>query len=123
MSRDDAALLGESYDRLRIIEHRLQMIEDRQTHCLPREAQAIDNVARLDGLADGAALVGELKTITAQVTMRFHSKLIAASRDKDGNVIDGRAERVTDITDVWTFARDVSSRDPNWKLVATEAGH
>jgi predicted lipid-binding transport protein (Tim44 family) len=26
------------------------------------------------------------------------------------------------VTDVWTFARDISSRDPNWKLVATEAG-
>src|SRR5881394_2242518 len=29
---------------------------------------------------------------------------------------------ITDATDVWTFARDLSSRDPNWKLVATEAG-
>jgi predicted lipid-binding transport protein (Tim44 family) len=43
------------------------------------------------------------------------------TRDKNGNVIDGNAEKVTDVTDVWTFARDVSSRDPNWKLVATEA--
>ncbi|HEX2536755.1 MAG TPA: Tim44/TimA family putative adaptor protein, partial [Pseudolabrys sp.] len=65
----------------------------------------------------------ELRARTAQVTVRFHSTLITATRDKDGNVIDGSAERVTDITDVWTFARDVSSRDPNWKLVATEAGH
>jgi predicted lipid-binding transport protein (Tim44 family) len=65
----------------------------------------------------------ELRARTAQVTVRFHSKLITATRDKDGNVIDGSAERVTDITDMWTFARDVSSRDPNWKLVATEAGH
>ena len=45
-----------------------------------------------------------------------------STRDKNGNVIDGNAEKVTDVTDVWTFARDVSSRDPNWKLVATEAG-
>lgn len=65
----------------------------------------------------------ELKARTAQVTVRFHSKLITATRDGNGNVIDGSAERVTDITDVWTFARDVSSRDPNWKLVATEAEH
>ena len=43
-------------------------------------------------------------------------------RDKDGNVIDGSPDKVTDVTDVWTFARDLSSRDPNWKLVATEAG-
>jgi predicted lipid-binding transport protein (Tim44 family) len=65
----------------------------------------------------------ELRARNAQVTVRFHSKLITATRDKNGNVIDGSAERVTDITDVWTFARDVTSRDPNWKLVATEAGH
>ena len=59
---------------------------------------------------------------TAQLTVKFQSKLVSATRDKNGNVIDGNAERVSDVTDVWTFARDTSSRDPNWKLVATEAG-
>ena len=60
---------------------------------------------------------------TAQVTIRFVSQLVSVTRDKSGNVIDGNPEKVTDVTDVWTFARDLSSRDPNWKLVATEAGH
>jgi predicted lipid-binding transport protein (Tim44 family) len=60
---------------------------------------------------------------TAQVTIRFISQLVSVTRDKAGNVIDGNPEKVTDVTDVWTFARDLSSRDPNWKLVATEAGH
>jgi predicted lipid-binding transport protein (Tim44 family) len=46
----------------------------------------------------------------------------SVTRAKDGAVIDGNPDKVTDVTDVWTFARDVSSRDPNWKLVATEAG-
>jgi len=64
----------------------------------------------------------ELRGRTAQLTVRFQSQLVTATRDKDGNVIDGSAEKVTDVTDVWTFARDLSSRDPNWKLVATEAG-
>jgi glutamate-ammonia-ligase adenylyltransferase len=75
VSRDDAALLGASYDRLRVIEHRLQMIEDRQTHALPKDANAIDNVARLDGLADGAALVDELRAISTQVAARYDSLL------------------------------------------------
>ena len=70
--------------------------------------------------ADIAA--AEMRGRTAQVTVRFVSQLISVTRDKDGNVIDGNADKVTDVTDVWTFARDVSSRDPNWKLVATEAG-
>src|SRR5580698_3602204 len=42
---------------------------------------------------------------TAQITVRFISKLISATRDRDGAVIDGNAEKVTDVTDVWTFAR------------------
>jgi predicted lipid-binding transport protein (Tim44 family) len=72
---------------------------------------------------DEAEITGaELRGRTAQVTVRFQSKLVSATRDKNGNVVDGNAERVTDVTDVWTFARDASSRDPNWKLVATEAG-
>ncbi len=64
----------------------------------------------------------EMRGKTAQLTVHFKSKLVSATRDKNGNVIDGNAERVTDVTDVWTFARETSSRDPNWKLVATEAG-
>ncbi len=59
---------------------------------------------------------------TAQITVRFVSKLISATRDRAGAVIDGNADKVTDVTDVWTFARDIASRDPNWKVVATEAG-
>jgi predicted lipid-binding transport protein (Tim44 family) len=72
---------------------------------------------------DGSTVTGaELRGRTAQITIRFISKLISATRGRSGNVIDGNAEKVTDVTDVWTFARDVSSRDPNWKVVATEAG-
>jgi len=65
----------------------------------------------------------ELRKRMAQITVRFVSQLISVTRDKDGNLIDGDPEKATNITDVWTFARDMSSRDPNWKLVATEAGH
>jgi len=72
---------------------------------------------------DGATMTAaELRSRTAQITVRFVSKLISATRDRSGNVIVGSAERVSDVTDVWTFARDISSRDPNWKVVATEAG-
>jgi glutamate-ammonia-ligase adenylyltransferase len=64
---ETAQLLGDSYDSLRRIEHRLQMVADRQTHRLPQDAAAIDSVARLDGLPDGAALIAELRGITANV--------------------------------------------------------
>jgi predicted lipid-binding transport protein (Tim44 family) len=64
----------------------------------------------------------EMRARTAQVTVRFISQLISVTRDKDGTVIEGSPDKVTEVTDVWTFARDISSRDPNWKLIATEAG-
>ena len=64
----------------------------------------------------------ELRGKIAQITIRFVSQLVSATRDRNGAVIEGSADKVTNVTDVWTFARDVTSRDPNWKLVATEAG-
>jgi predicted lipid-binding transport protein (Tim44 family) len=71
---------------------------------------------------DKADIAGaSLKGSTAQVTVRFLSKLISATRDKSGAVIDGDPVKVGDVTDIWTFARDTTSRDPNWKLVATES--
>ena len=73
----DAEELGESYDRLRVIEHRLQMVRDRQTHALPDAAEDIDNVARLDGLPDGAVLIAELQDVTARVGERFDRLLEA----------------------------------------------
>ena len=74
---ENAVVLGEAYDRLRAIEHRLQMVHDRQTHALP-QGEALDNVAQLDGLANGAALVAELTDIT-QRTGRIYEELIGRS--------------------------------------------
>ncbi len=77
-----------------------------------------------------SSLVGILKTAfvkadvvgrKAVVTLRFVSELISARRNKSGEVIDGDDKKIREITDVWTFERDVSSSDPNWTLVATEA--
>ena len=73
---------------------------------------------------DKAELVGaEARDRTAQLTVRFVSQMISVTRDKAGAIVDGNPDKVTDITDVWTFARDVTSRDPNWKLVGTGSAH
>lgn len=62
----------------------------------------------------------DVKDKTAQVTMRFASKLITATKDKAGVTIDGSAEQVVDVVDEWTFSRQLGSRDPAWWLVATD---
>ena len=72
---------------------------------------------------DKAEITGaEVQGKTAQLSLRFLSKLITVTRDAAGAVVDGSPDTVVDVTDVWTFARALGSRDPNWKLVATEAG-
>jgi predicted lipid-binding transport protein (Tim44 family) len=58
-----------------------------------------------------------------RVTVRFVSQLISARRNRAGEVIDGSLEKAARIVDLWTFARNPASRDPNWKLVATETAH
>ncbi|MEL7304054.1 MAG: Tim44/TimA family putative adaptor protein, partial [Pseudomonadota bacterium] len=57
----------------------------------------------------------------ANVTVKFQSQLISATRDKGGEVISGDPQRVQDVTDIWTFARDLSTQDPNWKLIGTQS--
>lgn len=65
----------------------------------------------------GAELVGD----EAQVTVSFVSQIISATHDADQELIEGDLQEVAEITDAWTFARPAPSRDPNWKLIATDA--
>jgi len=56
----------------------------------------------------------------AQLTVCFHSEMIQALVAKDGTVLEGNDKGIRVVEDIWTFERDVTSRDPNWKLVATD---
>ena len=91
-------------------------------HISEREARGETVETKFVSIDQSTISAAELRGRTAQITVRFVSKLVSATRDRSGAVIDGNAEKVTDVTDVWTFARDVSSRDPNWKVAATETG-
>jgi predicted lipid-binding transport protein (Tim44 family) len=88
------------------------VIKDREKHEQKTETRFVS--------IDKAELVGaELRERTAQLTIRFVSQMISVTRDKMGTIVDGNPDKVADITDIWTFARDMNSRDPNWKLVGT----
>lgn len=60
----------------------------------------------------------------SEVTVRFVSQLITAIRNQDGEIISGDDKSVKEVTDIWTFKRDISTPDalanPNWLLVATQ---
>jgi len=75
---------------------------------------SIDEMDVVEGAAKGGA---------AQISVRFSTKMITATRDKTGAVIHGDPDLVISTDDLWTFAREIGSSDPTWRLVATESDH
>jgi predicted lipid-binding transport protein (Tim44 family) len=77
----------------------------------------------LVGIDKADIIEAEMKDKQALVTVKFVSELISVTRDADGEVVEGDPKKVREVTDIWTFARELASRNPNWKLVATEAAN
>lgn len=67
ISGSDSEVLSSAYGLLRTIEHRLQMLDDRQTHSLPDQQADLDRAARLHGLKDGAGLIALLQPVVERV--------------------------------------------------------
>ncbi|GEO80874.1 Tim44/TimA family putative adaptor protein [Pararhodospirillum oryzae] len=61
----------------------------------------------------------ELRGRDALVTVRFVTEQVNVTRDAADAIVEGDPNHVDDVTDIWTFRRDVTSPDPNWELVAT----
>jgi predicted lipid-binding transport protein (Tim44 family) len=88
-----------------------------------RESRGEKLESNLVGIDKADIIEAEVKNRTAYVTVKFVSELISVTRDADGNVVEGDPKKVREVTDIWTFAREVGSKNPNWKLVATEAAN
>ncbi|MGF7158599.1 putative lipid-binding transport protein (Tim44 family) [Rhodoligotrophos appendicifer] len=86
-----------------------------------REQEGQVNETTFVGIDDATIIDARLDRRQANVTIRFTSELITSTKDREGNIVDGDPKKVREVKDIWTFARDTSSRDPNWKLVGTEA--
>ncbi len=57
----------------------------------------------------------------AAITVRFVSDQISETTDREGKSVAG-TDAVTEITDLWTFERNLSQPDPAWRLSATRSG-
>lgn len=77
------------------------------------------------GIKRADIVEAELKGGTAYITVRFVSELLTAIYDKAGAVISGDPQKISDVTDIWTFSRDVSSArarsNLNWLLEETQS--
>ena len=55
----------------------------------------------------------------ATISLKFVGELTSVVRDAEGEIVEGDPNEIKRQTDVWTFARNMGSDDPNWTLVAT----
>jgi predicted lipid-binding transport protein (Tim44 family) len=84
-----------------------------------REAKKLKTEFTFIGLKDTKITVATLKNKFADITVSFSAQFHSVTRDEAGNVVEGDPKETREVTDVWTFARDTGTSDPNWTLVAT----
>lgn len=84
-----------------------------------RESRGESVKASFVGIEKAEFSDAEIEKDEARITLRLVSQMISATYGKDGQLVDGDPEEIAEVRDVWTFARDMRARDPNWKLIAT----
>ena len=107
--REELAWLANDSVRAAFVE----AIDEREAagHVLDNRLVAIERAQIED-----ARLTGKL----AEIEVRFDAFVAAVTRDKDGEVVAGSLSDAVPTNDIWTFQRDLSSKDPNWRLVETD---
>ncbi len=75
----------------------------------------------LIGITSAEIIEAEMQQKTAFVTVKFVSEQVNVTHDSEGRIVEGDPNHVAKVTDLWTFARNTRSRDPNWALVATRS--
>ncbi|MAF49441.1 MAG: Tim44/TimA family putative adaptor protein [Rhodospirillales bacterium] len=72
-------------------------------------------------LVSNEAIEAYVENSIGLITVKIISEQVNVTRNADGEVVDGNSNQISEITDIWTFARDLGSRNPNWQLVATRS--
>jgi len=85
-----------------------------------RKKQGLEMTTQFIGIDQADIVNAELERKKALITIQFISELVSVVLDKSGKTIEGDPTETQIITDIWTFERTLSSRDPNWRLVATD---
>lgn len=79
-------------------------------------------VSRLIRIEEARIVNAAYAAPTARITVSFVADVASVTRDADGNVIAGSLDDAIETRDVWTFARDLTSRDPDWVVDETDEG-
>ena len=84
-----------------------------------KQRSARGHYAEITFIGVNSALIKEHKQIDKilNVTVDFIAEVITCIRDGDKKIVSGDPEKIKKIYDTWVFSRDVTSSNPNWKLV------
>jgi predicted lipid-binding transport protein (Tim44 family) len=86
-----------------------------------REKAGETQVSQIKSIEQLAVEDATVRGTVGVVTARIVSDQISYTQDKNGRPVAG-TDAVTEITDLWTFERDLTQRDPTWRLVAARSG-
>ncbi|SEQ54727.1 Predicted lipid-binding transport protein, Tim44 family [Faunimonas pinastri] len=86
-----------------------------------REKQGHHTELSLIGVDQPEIKAASLEGRDTRISLLLTSHLVSVTRDAQGAVIEGDPDDVQIVRDLWTFSRDIRSRDPNWALSATES--
>ena len=78
----------------------------------------LDN--RLVAIEQAVIAEASVERGVAVVTVRFEADIAAVTRNAEGEVVAGSMSDAVQTRDLWTFRRDIASRDPNWLLIETD---
>ncbi|MGB4107529.1 MAG: Tim44/TimA family putative adaptor protein [Alphaproteobacteria bacterium] len=84
-----------------------------------REQRGEKQDTQIRAIRKAEAIEAKVDGRKAFVTVRFTADEVSVTRDSTGEIIEGHPEKVTSMRDVWTFSRDIKSRDPRWLVVET----
>jgi len=85
-----------------------------------REQAGESQRTEIRNIAESSIEAAELRGTVAEVTVKFVSDQVNLTMGRDGAVVAG-TDAVTELTDIWTFQRDLRSSDPTWRLTATQS--
>ncbi len=85
-----------------------------------RETAGQTQVSTIHAINSATIENAELRGSVASITVRFISDQTSLTRDRTGQPVVG-TDAVTEITDIWTFERDLASRDPAWRLISARS--
>jgi predicted lipid-binding transport protein (Tim44 family) len=86
-----------------------------------RESRGEKVETRFVAMEKADITAAEVKANVMQITVRFLSQIVSTTKNREGETVGDTPNGITDVNDVWTFARTKGAGDPNWKLVATES--